>query len=274
MVMKRNNASFRQFIYLNKNVLSDWLKCLLLFCSAIALFPVHGLEKKPVLVYAYHLKPPFIVDMAREKGIYYDFSSYINARNGPFDFQTIFVPRKRVEHFLANNQLDGIVIGVNPTWFDDNDENKYLWTPALLLDQDEFVSLIHKPIVYTGAESLVGRTLGGVLGFYYFAVNDYIKQGLITRVDTIGEKEVLQMLLKGRADVGIVSRSTFNYLIPRTGWNNKFFLSPKPHETYARRILVPHNKKEIYTYLLPLLQNMDTNPEWQAVIRKYNGNAD
>lgn len=227
-------------------------------------------EQKPITVYAYHLKPPFIVDLKKETGLYYDFSKFLNSKGDTYQFRTFFVPRKRVEVYVENKQLDGILIGVNPIWFQDKEEQKYLWSPKVFADQDEIVSLAKRPFNYSGPESLIGMNLGGVLGFYYYGIDDLVKTGEIQRRNTSSEQSILSMILRERVNAGIVSRSTLNYLVPRKHWQGKFYISPKPHDSFNRRLLIPHEQKAVYDYLLPILENLDSDPEWQAILRMYD----
>lgn len=77
------------------------------------------------------------------------------------------------------------------------------------------------------------------------------------------------MLLKGRVDAGIVSRSTLNYLVARAGWQGRFHLSRQPHDSFARRLLVLRRDQALYDYLLPILQGLQSDQDWQAILRKY-----
>lgn len=241
---------------------------LVLLCLGCAL-PSQAAVPRHVTVYAYHLKPPFIVDQHQELGLYYDFSAFLNSKGDTYRFHTQFVPRNRVEHDLTHKNFDGVLLGVSPIWFRDQAEKKYLWTPGIYDDQDEIVSLAESPFDYRGPKSLVGKKLGGVLGFAYFGVDKLVAKGKIARINTVGEHEVLEMLLKGRVDVGIVSRSTLNYLVAREGWQGRFYLSRQPHDRFARRVLVLRRDQALYDYLLPILQGLQSDKDWQAILRKY-----
>ena len=226
--------------------------------------------KKKVTVYAYHLKPPFIVNLDKEKGLYYDFSKYMNSRLTGYHFTTVFIPKKRIENYLKKKEMDGILIGVNPLWYGDKDETKYLWTSKIYSDQDEIVSLIKLSFVYNGPESLIGKRLGGVLGFFYHSIGDLVDKGKIYRDDAISEEAVIKKIFSGRVDVGIVSRSTLNYFIERIPeWQGKFFVSPKPHDVFDRRILVPIEKKGLYNDIYPIIEKISKDEKWIKLINGY-----
>jgi len=240
-----------------------------LFCWFIFSTQAIGKDKINVDVYVYHLKPPFIVSNTNMLGLYFDFSDYLNTKTDKYHFETVFVPRKRVETMLATKKLNGILLGVNPVWFKDKSETQYLWTGNIYQDKDEFVSLLESPVEYSGAESLAGKVLGGIRGFYYFGIDEQVKQGEITRYDTIGEYELLQMVLLKRIDVGIVSRSTLDYLVKAKGWQDRFYISKQPHDKFERRVLVPHDKKDIYNEIFPIINEMNKDQFWKLILKQY-----
>lgn len=244
----------------------NWLSvaCLLLFSIKVA-----AKEKINVDVYVYHLKPPFIVNNSYKLGLYFDFSTYLNSKSDKYHFETLFIPRKRIEIMLNAEKLDGILLGVNPVWFNDKAETKYLWTGNVYQDQDEVVSLAERAIEYTGPKSLTGKVLGGVRGFYYFGINEQVSQEKVIRHDTIGEYELLQMLLWERIDICIVSHSTLEYLVKAKNWQGKFYSSKQPHDKYQRRILIPYAKKAVYDEIEPIISNISEDPAWIKILEKY-----
>ena len=226
--------------------------------------------KKKVTVYAYHLKPPFIVNLDKEKGLYFDFSKYMNSRLADYHFVTVFRPKKRIEKYLKKKEMDGILLGVNPVWYGDKEEKKYLWTSKIYSDQDEMISLIKLSFVYNGPESLIGKRLGGVLGFFYHSIGELVDKGQIYRDNVISEEAVIKKIFSGRVDVGIVSRSTFNYYVERRGeWQGKFFISPKPHDVFDRRILVPIENKALYNDIYPIIEKISEDEKWVKFINGY-----
>jgi len=243
--------------------------CLSLFL--LCFFPAQAFadEKINVEVYVYHLKPPYIVSNHNKLGLYFDFSTYLNTKTDKYHFTTVFVPRKRVETMLVLNKFNGILLGVNPIWFKDKTESKYFWTSKVFQDQDEVVSLPENPIEYSGPNSLHGKVLGGVRGFYYYGIDEQVNKGEIARYDTIGEYELLQMLMLKRVDVGIVSRSTLDYLVKEKNLQDVFYMSKQPHDTYQRRILVPRYQKAIYDEIAPIIKHLPADPKWQLFLAKY-----
>ncbi len=99
----------------------------LAFLAALSL-PIVAKQKVNVDVFVYHLKPPFIVSNTNKLGLYFDFSDYLNTKSDNYHFETFFVPRKRIETTLLSGNLNGVLLGVSPVWFDDKEETKFLWT--------------------------------------------------------------------------------------------------------------------------------------------------
>ena len=238
---------------------------LVYFCSCFAF----SSQKIAINVYVYHLQPPLVINLEDESGLYFDFVHLLNETSELYQFDVVFVPRKRIDRMLQSQSLDGILLGVNPVWFKDKAETKYLWTTAFLEDRDEVVSLATKPIDYVQPASLKGLVIGGVRGFYYYGINELVSTEKANRVDTVGEADLFDMLLKERVDLAIIGRSAYDYMIKTQQWQGVFHLSKIPHDTFERRILVPQNSSELFQHLSKILSQLPDNQRWQANIASY-----
>ena len=226
-------------------------------------------NKSPIPLLTYHLKPPFIVDEKTEQGLFYDLAKFLTKRSGRYQFVTSYIPRKRLDYLLQQDELKGLVVGANPIWFKDKNEAKYLWLDTIYKDRDEFVSLKSNAFEFEGFASLTGLSIAGVSGYYYFGVNDMVSKGQAVRVNTIGERQVLAMIRKKRAHVGIVSTSVFNYLRRHEGLPNIFHFSAQPHDAYDRRIFTSKENRTLFEHLKPIVSTMSQDPDWQKLIAKY-----
>ena len=233
---------------------------------------LYAKEKMPVNVYVYHLKPPFITDLENKKGLYFDFSHYLNSKSENYHFSTTFIPRKRIEHMLENSLFEGVLLGVNPIWFKDKSESKYLWTQSIFADKDEVISLREKPVEYTTPSSLEQYRLGGFRGFYYYGINELVAQNKIHRTDTISEQALINMLKTKRIDCAIISRSTFNYITKENDNRHLFHISERPHDTYARKILILPKDKSIHHELKLIIEYMKKDKIWSELLLSYSGN--
>jgi polar amino acid transport system substrate-binding protein len=241
------------------------------FITLCILLPLIGntQEKQVINVYVYHLKPPFIIDLKKESGLYFDFSSYLNSKIDNYHFKTVFIPRKRLTQMLAHDLVDGMILGVNPVWFADKNEEKHLWSNKIITDQDDFISLATNPFDYQGVNSLTSRKLGGVRGFYYKGINELVSENKIQRTDTINEKALLNMLLAKHIDVAIVSQSTFHYITKNKDLRDKFYISLAPHDTFFRRVLFPKNQRAIFEQIKPTINTMFSSKLWQKTLTQY-----
>ena len=223
----------------------------------------------PVKVYGYHLKPPFIIDSRSKRGLYYDFSRYINSRLGKNYLDTEYMPRKRLESRLQRADFDGLIIGVNPIWFRDAKEEKYFWTAPITRDRDEVISSVALRFEYKNPESLIGKTIGLSLGYYYYGIDELVALGKIERQDTHSELQNLDKLQRGRIDVAIISRSTFDYYNRYHRNSDIFHISEKPHDEFDRRILIPKHLEEVFQTINPIIMRMPHDPAWLAVLEGY-----
>lgn len=247
---------------------------LLICCFGLIGGPLMAAEQTeaplaPVVAYVYHLKPPFITDVRKEQGLYFDFAAYVNRKLGQPVMRTEYRPRKRLEPMLLQSDFQGVVLGVNPVWFRDSDEAKYLWTGTLMMDRDEMVSSAQRPVTYNGPASLVGKTVGGVLGHYYFGIDEAVAAGQMLREDTDSELQNLTKVRVQRVDVTIISRSTLDYLFKHYGGAEFYHLSERPHDVFARRVLIPFSRRDVYDWLEPIVKQLPSDPEWQAIVQSY-----
>lgn len=238
-----------------------------LFCI-INCLPVFAQEKQIVTAYFYHAKPPLLINQTGQRGLYFDFIKYLNKRSQIYQFELLYMPRKRLDIMLKNEELAGIVVGVNPTWFKDKDEQKYYWTTRLFTDRDEIISLNSSPLTFMSPASLYGKVFGGVRGFYYYGIDEAVHQKLIRRVDTADEVSLFAMLQHQRIDAAIVSRSTFNYVIRKNNWHSVFHLSKKPHDIYDRRVLIPKTQPDLYQHVEKLMADMAFSRDWQNTLEQ------
>ena len=250
------------------NILLKIYKYLLLLLPFLA---VAGSQKHTINIYTYHLKPPFIIDQNKQTGLYYDFSNFLNQIQNEYQFKTFLMPKKRVDKYLKTNQFNGVLIGVNPAWFNDKNEQKYNWTKSILHDQDEIVSLSTAPITFKGPHSLIGLSLGGVFGFKYVGLDQLTDAKKIKRINTIGDQQVLELIEKNRVDVGIVSSSTMQYLISvNPELKYKFYISYNPHYEFERRVLFPQSFSKVFKTINPLLMQPENQKLWSKFLQKYN----
>ncbi|MEH8017344.1 transporter substrate-binding domain-containing protein [Rheinheimera muenzenbergensis] len=238
--------------------------CAVLLCSQLAF----AQQRQEVLLLTYHLKAPFIVDLGTQQGLYYDLAHYFNQRSSNYWFKTEFVPRKRI-NTLLERPFAHVVLGVQPIWFKQV-ADRMSFTPPILLDDDVFVSLKTKAVTNQDLAELTGKTFIGVQGYHYVGLDAALKTGSLARVDTLQEENVLDMLRLGRGDFAIISMSTLNYKTQQDDDARLFYIATEPHEHIARRMMYSKNDMLLGQELLNLLAPMPNDPDWLAILAKYN----
>lgn len=241
---------------------------LLLLC----LLPLASHAKREVTAWTYHLMPPFILDLEGRAGLSFDLIALLNqhAENrGRYHFQLDYLPRKRLDMHLGSNRT-GLVLWVNPGFFDDPQAEAYHWTPALLHDQQDVLSRAERPFDYLGPASLHGRTLGSVLGHRYPAIQSDIDSGLIQREDVAIDRQNLDKLLSGRLDQILIPHSTLLFFIQQLQLNGQLHVSPTPLKRFERQLLVKDSGDgELSVFLDRVIAGLAQNPDWQVLLHQY-----
>ena len=226
-------------------------------------------EKPLVHLYTYHYKPPFLIDTHTQQGFYYDVAEYFNEQSERYQFKVTYLPRKRLDYLLRQQQLNGIVMGVLPKWFGDANEQNFQWLPGFYPDKDAFISLTSTPFEYQTQESLTGKVVGCVAGHYYFDVNEAVQKGLAQRIDTVAEYQVLQLINKGRVDFGLISESTFKYFVNHSNIAGNFYISKQPHDAYVRRAFFTSEQPALYEEVRRLFDLAQSTGTWQTLKKQY-----
>ncbi|MCC2618019.1 transporter substrate-binding domain-containing protein [Aestuariibacter halophilus] len=228
-----------------------------------------GQQKPIIYLYTYHDKPPFVVDLAARTGLYFDLAQRFNQLSEHYQFVTAYVPRKRLDVMIEQGRIDGVVLGANPLWFGDADQTRFFWLPPYFADQDEFVSLARQPFEYQGPESFVNTTVAAVAGYYYKGVNEAVSRGAALRIDTVSEESVLTLVKKGRADVGLVSRSVFKYLRRHDRVDDIYHFSAIPHDRFERQAFMPREDVIRCEALNRLFSRVLQDGSWSALVARY-----
>ncbi|BBN81247.1 hypothetical protein PA25_12320 [Pseudoalteromonas sp. A25] len=227
--------------------------------------------KQQVNIYAYHLKPPYLIDVEEEEGLYFDLTGLLNQFQTTVVFKLEYMPRKRLNRDIEQNTLDGLIIGVSPVWFRDRQQTKFAWSLPFMNDRDEFVSHVKTPFEFENPISLYSKTIGGVRGYYYFQVAPVITLEKATLVETGTELQLLEMVVKQRLDVAVISRATADYLVSQQPhWKNDIYYSKQPHESYMRAIVAEKKMQPVIDNINKLLIDHEFQQALQKLLKKYH----
>lgn len=233
--------------------------------------------KDVVKVYTYHDKPPYFIHLKNDtesnhSGIYYDFINYLNTQQSKVIFKLKFMPRIRLENELKQNQLDGIVIGVNPLWFSDKNREKYLWSHPIMIDQDIFIVNKNSRILSPEVEELIGLKIALTRGSYYKGISELIKKRAIDLAATNTAQQNLEMLAYKRADITIMSQLTAKYFFNNLYPKKQFRVLDQPHDTFERMLLIPNNQSHLYKELNQITMTALSDKRWTKQLNKWKTN--
>ena len=268
MSSKKLNIRLMDTLHSRQSVL---FVLLCLISSFSCLSTVSAEEKTPILIpmYTYHTHAPFILQ--EKEGLSYDLADYLTKKSsGQYEFVVKSMSRPRVNKMTEEGEA-GIVPWVNPVWFKDAMEKKHLWSRGVLMeDANALVSHQDAKIVYDGPESLNGMVFGGVRSHVYAEIDDYIKHtGRIKRVDAENHLDNFRKLVKHRIDATITPKSGAEFIIKAENLQGELFLSPKPHSTYKRRVIVIEERTGLLPFIETTIAMMSTDIEWERIMKKY-----
>jgi polar amino acid transport system substrate-binding protein len=230
---------------------------------SILLWPALGQAQTEVTVFTYNDRPPFVVDKAKGDGIEYRLCAWMNTQGSQYHFTLKVVSAPEAKAMVAGHDLKGVLIGVSPAWFSEEVRNTWLWSPSVLWDRNEVVSLNSKKVEYNGPATMEGHTFAAVKGFFYPGLMEPIKAGKIERLDTVSELLSLELVAAKKADVTIVSEWTLLYAQLRLFMDGDFYQATKPFQEFERKILLPPDAKALHDFLTRILANLKTNQGWQ-----------
>ena len=225
----------------------------------------------PELIFlnTYHTHPPFFIE--ENKGLSYDLATYLTAKaDGRYKFVVKAMSRLRVNKTIAEAE-SGVVPWVNPVWFKDVEEKKYMWTKgALMEDGNAIISHRENKVIYESPQSLRGMIFGGVRGHVYQGIDDYIQESKqLVRVNAENHIDNFRKLTKRRIDVTLMPTSGAHYLIKRENLGDTLYISPGPHSRFQRRAIIINNRTDILQYLEEILAGLDNNQEWKKIMESY-----
>ncbi len=249
---------------LHKKRIFAYLFLMFMCCLPATLFA----STTEVPLFTYHTHAPFIV--ASHQGLTYDLAEYLSKKShGRYQFVVKPMSRTRVNKILKQGEA-GIVPWVNPAWFNDVAETKFLWSKSILMqDSNVLLSHIERKIDYRGRESVSGLTFGGVRGHRYQGIDDWVQQKALSRIDTETHISNYRKLMRKRIDFTITPLTGALYLLKQHGLQDQIFISPNHHSTYERRLIVSDKNIEIKAYIEKTLAQMSADPTWGKLLNKY-----
>ncbi len=241
---------------------------LCLFLGSYGFYGQNEARAAQIELYNYHNSPPFVTGPS--SGLTHDLVAYLNRQGqGRFIFNLTHLPRKRLDRLLSTNQ-EAVVLWVAPDWFDENLDNRFDWTRPIMIDGNVFLSSTKNPIEVETIYSLKHLLLGGILGYRYDDLDRQVRNGFLRRTNAMDERALIRLVAHGRIDVGIMAQSTARYLVRENGVENLVYFGAKNHSIYARRLLLSGHPPRVQRFLDKVIGQMGQDPEWIAVMGRYN----
>lgn len=241
------------------------LFALMLFLAGLA---AAAARAEVVTVYTNASFAPLMIDGKR--GLYPELVDYLNRRKlGELSFKLAYLPRKRLQVKLEEGSLDGIVIGMMPTWFNDAAQTRYLWTEPFAADNFVLVSNKRKPVNPALPATLPGATIGLTLGYVYPGIDEWIDRHGLVRSGAVDEQRNIAKLLLDRTDCIVVSETVIRYYAKTHGMQDKFAFSQLPGQLTERRFLIPPAYRHVHALLAPAVRQLASDPAWQHIARQY-----
>lgn len=219
-----------------------------------------------VTVYTNANFAPFVIDA--QTGLYPEMVAWLNRRRpAGLRFRLAHLPRVRLQQAVERGELDGIVIGMMPAWFDDPDERKYLWTAPFYSDGFVLVSPAAKPVPRDAPGLPAGTRIGTTFGYVYPGSTAWLQKHQLQREDAPSEAVNLEKLLKGRFAAAVLTASVFRHAQQRL--EVPLHAEPLNEARSQRRFLVPRSQRAVFERIAPLLKDIAADAEWQAVLARY-----
>ncbi len=265
-------------------LLRRYSQILLMVCVGLSCAPAYADELSPFTVYTYHDKPPYFshyrylrksatqsteveqVDSA--EGLYPAFIELLNQSQQQWSLSLKHLPRKRLQLRLDQNRLDGAVIGVNPLWFSDKKQIKYLWSEGFINDRDVIAVKGSSDIKYTTLEDLHGLRFAVPRGWYFVGISEKIDQDLIQSFETSSDIQNLKLIAQGRVDATVISLPTLLYFQSRMLSPGELKRLPKPHSQFQRQWLFPRSKQRAFVDLSAAIAEVSKSAAWQDLLQE------
>ncbi len=236
------------------------------FLAAVTSAKAEAPERIELLTY--HTHEPFIT--GDHSGLTYDLADFLNAHGGEaYRFHVVPTSRPRIDRIVEQGKKRGVIPWVNPVWFKDPKRKIHLWSDVVLMwDGNAIISHQRRPVDYRGPEVLDGMVFGGIGGHVYAGIDDFIKDGgTLRRVNADNHAENIEKLRRGDIDAMLMPGSGARFTIRKAGLTEELYVSPSPHSTYDRRLLITQHDAALGRFLDDVLTRHGA--EWQAVVNAY-----
>ena len=179
------------------------------------------------------------------------------------------LPDKRGWHMLENGGVD--VYASAPEWVSHPD--RFLWTDPFMINEDVLLYPAESTLRYARPEDLYGRTVAGIKGFAYPALEPHFGPGKVSRLNATSPDAMLKLLLFGRADAVLVNRTEILWMFRNRKdlRPQQFRLDETPVERAYYRFLFSRNRgwEPVLEQFNRRLETMKQDGSLEAVLDQY-----
>lgn len=246
------------------------LKLLLLACAYSMLGMATSANSQTIEAWSYYAAEPFQTDASTNAGLAQDLVSYLNQElAGKRQLKLVLLPRTRLNLLLEKGEK-GLVLLAPSVIFGGNNGGHYLWSSALIDDNQEFISRAEKPFEYAAPSSLFGVRFLAMRGHNFPRLQKEIDEGKIVADRADKERSLIHMLLARRADVVTLPASVIDYFSKTDpAAMQGLHLSGKKLESFSRHLMFQAGMEAELRDLEPIVLKMNSDPKWIAILRKY-----
>jgi len=210
--------------------------------------------------------PPYlIVDSDEPEGIMWDVIALIVPRLG-YDVQPRRIPRKRVDHLLAEGYLDGTPRAIEWTRQPEN----FLFTDPIVHVEEVFFFPETSDLEFRRIEDLVDKTIVTPLGYIYPALEPYFETGKIHRFEVSNERNMFRHLLHSeKFDAALTDRLVGRWLLREEAVTERLRSSEKSVSRYGFRLMLRPDWQDFADAFNQELAKIRENGELDAILARY-----
>jgi|GEM_PF-6446259 len=224
--------------------------------------------KDTITVYSYYSSPPFSMG-ANKGGLIQEVVETIdqNAKNLSLDLRII--SRPALTEILKTEKNPFIVAFAHPTWFQDKERIKYLWSRPLFSDHNVLISNELKPIDFKGQYSFAFQKVGVPRGYQIYLLDDLVKKGKANRQDVASIPALIKMVAQSKIKMAVIPYPIVRYYVDQLKLNDTIHFSNRPHQTYERHFMLVNGSVELNGDIDDAIRKARNNASLKKILKKY-----
>ncbi len=240
-----------------------WQIAALLFGLASCSATAAAVEK--ISLYSDYSTAPFAVEGIRpERSYTVRLASWLSRQSqGRYLFEARQIPRLRLNRIVARADWQGVVAWANPTWFDDPERQRFLWSAALMGDHDVLLSRQADDLHFTLQGPPKPLRLGAIHGYLYADLEPFIRRGMLLREDVHNDLSNVRKLQRGRVDVVVLQASALPSLRAQIAdFDQWAAVSQEQLPSFQRFLFTSTANTQLMAFLQQEVAEIAQSPEW------------